>query len=212
MPYDRYPAVDQNLELPPSVLQANQAIALTTSQRDALSAARKWDGRMIYNSTSKRYERWDSAGSIWRTIADQQDMSTLLDSTGTPTTEAAASARGTSNFAARADHTHAMVKTEVVPTFDVNTNASNVTKLQMRGNMVFFVYDFSVKITWNSSWPLMIFPAGWRPTHNLIFVGVNASTGAAANMQVSTLGELRIYSAFPTAGQFLSGSASWGVA
>ena len=105
MGFDRYPAVDDNTEFPPEVAKANMPIVLSTSQRDALAAARKWDGRQIYNSTTKRYERWDSASSLWRTIADQQDMSTLLTSSA-PVGMAAAAAVGTSNFAARSDHVH----------------------------------------------------------------------------------------------------------
>lgn len=210
MGFDRYPAVDDNTEFPPEVAKANMPIVLSTSQRDALAAARKWDGRMIYNNTAKRYERWDSTAGLWRTIADQQDMSTLLVTSGTPTTEAAASARGTSNFAARADHVHAMYKAEHTPVWDTNVNAGATTKFFIRGNMGHLIFDFTVKINWATAWSFWsAIPVEFRPTATQVFIGANGSSGAPAVFALAFDGTMRMYSGLPTAGQSVQGSTAW---
>lgn len=139
--YDRYPAVDENLELPPTVMQPNQAIALTTAARDALVAARKWDGRQIYNTTLKRYERWDATAGLWRTLADQQDLSTLLITSGTPADLAATANRGVSNFAARGDHVHAVpAGVDYTPSFNftLGTGGTRTGRYTLLGKLCYF--------------------------------------------------------------------------
>lgn len=38
----------------------------TTTARDALSASLKWNGRLIFNSTTRRLEQWDSTYNEWQ--------------------------------------------------------------------------------------------------------------------------------------------------
>src|SRR5688572_28841119 len=55
--------------------------AFTTVQRDALSAAAKWIGRIIYNTTVPRWEWWD--GDSWEPLVGVAGIApTLLDAKG----------------------------------------------------------------------------------------------------------------------------------
>lgn len=40
----------------------------TTAQRDALAAAQKWDGRIIWNSTVVEHQGWNATSSAWQSI------------------------------------------------------------------------------------------------------------------------------------------------
>jgi len=42
--------------------------SVTTAQRDALPAALKWHGRVIFNTTTKRHEWWDANATKWRPL------------------------------------------------------------------------------------------------------------------------------------------------
>jgi hypothetical protein len=69
MAYDKYPAVDgSTLLFPPSVRAANSGTPMTTTQRNALAGAELWNGRLIYNTTLSRYQKYN--GSTWITIAE----------------------------------------------------------------------------------------------------------------------------------------------
>jgi hypothetical protein len=54
---------------------------LTTAQRDALTGADLWDGRVIFNLTAVQLERYDAAATVWRTasISDHGALSGLAD-------------------------------------------------------------------------------------------------------------------------------------
>ena len=63
-----YPASSAPVDVPADIAAlANKVDAFqgpfTTTQRDGLSAAEKWVGRLIWNSTTARVERW--TGSAW---------------------------------------------------------------------------------------------------------------------------------------------------
>lgn len=80
--------------------------ALTTTQRNALTGAELWDGRLILNTTTDRLNRYDLGTTTWVAVADLSEIAALLATTGTPATNGTA-ARGVSTSAARADHVHA---------------------------------------------------------------------------------------------------------
>jgi len=73
MPYDRYPAVDENFLFPPEVREANglapefrnQVVPLTQTQRNNLTGDDLWNGRLILNTTTNRIDRYDLASSTW---------------------------------------------------------------------------------------------------------------------------------------------------
>lgn len=81
MPYDLYPAVDENYNFPPEVRAAlaksvelrNQIVSMTTTQRNNLTAAEKWDGRFILNTDLDRIQRYDAGNNAWFTSAEQVD-------------------------------------------------------------------------------------------------------------------------------------------
>jgi hypothetical protein len=79
--------------------------ALTTTQRNALTGAELWDGRVILNTTTDRLNRYDLGTTTWVAIADSSEIAALLATSGTPAALGTAS-RGVSAFAARADHIH----------------------------------------------------------------------------------------------------------
>lgn len=136
-------------------------------------------------------------------------INALLETAGTPSAEAATGARGTAAKAARSDHVHAMVKSEADVAWDINVNASALTKVYLRGNQCTLLFDFSVKINWASSWPLITLPAGYRPPNQVVFRALNASAAVPAHMVLTTDGAMRIYTGVPTAGQYISGSVSF---
>jgi hypothetical protein len=79
--------------------------ALTTTQRNALTGAELWDGRVILNTTTDRLNRYDLGTTTWVAVADSSEVAALLATSGTPAADGTAS-RGVSAFAARADHIH----------------------------------------------------------------------------------------------------------
>lgn len=207
MPFDRYPAVDQNLEFAPEVIRANMPLSLTTAQRDTISSARKWDGRQIYNSTTRRYERWDSNAGAWRAIAEQQDLFAMLGGTDMPLPDAQNASRGVSSFVSKVDHVHPRAASDGTSSiyWDANTNVNAGTRVFIRGSMVWVVFEFSVKIDWNGNWLLIILPTGYRPPLTIWFGGFNASTGKPGRASINTAGELRFYDASPLANQTIYG-------
>lgn len=52
---------------PTKSLQQQANTTYTTTQRDALPAGSKWEGRQIWNSTTKKPEWWN--GTTWLTLA-----------------------------------------------------------------------------------------------------------------------------------------------
>jgi hypothetical protein len=54
---------------------------LTTAARDALAGADLWDGRVIYNLTTSRLERYNAAVPAWQSagISDHGDLTGLAD-------------------------------------------------------------------------------------------------------------------------------------
>lgn len=79
--------------------------ALTTTAKNALSGAARWDGRVVLDTTLDRLFRWDAGTSTWIQLPDSGDIAGLLATTGTPAALGTAS-RGVSSSAARADHVH----------------------------------------------------------------------------------------------------------
>lgn len=70
-----YPSATDNNNVPADIQAlANRLDAvpgietLTTAARDALAGAQKWDGRLIYNSTTKTLQRYDSTATAWRDV------------------------------------------------------------------------------------------------------------------------------------------------
>lgn len=80
--------------------------ALTTTQRNALTDAELWDGRVILNTTTDRLNRYDLGTTSWVAIADFSEIAALLATSGTPAQDAVTGSRGVSTSAARADHVH----------------------------------------------------------------------------------------------------------
>lgn len=135
MPYDLLPGVDESFRFPPEVQKANGVVALTTAQRDAIPAALLYTGRMIYNLTVNRYERYN--GASWGS-----QLEDLLITSGTPSPIATSGSRGISTSAARADHAHAAPSwTTWVPSFvagGVNGNATRSGRYVEIGKTVHF--------------------------------------------------------------------------
>lgn len=81
MAYDLYPAVDENYNFPPEVRAAlaksvdlrQTIIPMTTTERNNLAAADKWDGRFILNTDLDRIQRYDAGSSTWSTSAEAID-------------------------------------------------------------------------------------------------------------------------------------------
>lgn len=73
MPYDRYPAVDEDYLFPPEVREANglapefrnQVAPLTQTQRNNLTGDELWNGRLILNTTTNRIDRYDTSAGEW---------------------------------------------------------------------------------------------------------------------------------------------------
>jgi len=79
VPYDIYPAVDEDFEFPPDVRAANaktpefrnQVIPMTQTQRNNLSGPELWDGRLVMNTTTKRIDRYDDDSDSWVTVTTE---------------------------------------------------------------------------------------------------------------------------------------------
>ena len=90
MPYDLYPAVDQNYNFPPEVRQSlavspelrNTVVPMTTAERNNLLPSQLWDGRVITNTTTDRMERYDLGTTQWYVIADSTDLNTKVNKAG----------------------------------------------------------------------------------------------------------------------------------
>lgn len=84
MPYDLYPAVDANYDFAPEVRVAlskslelrNTVVPMTTVLRNNLTAAEKWDGRLIVNTDTDRIERYDATALQWFEIAEAASLAT----------------------------------------------------------------------------------------------------------------------------------------
>lgn len=82
MPYDLYPAVDENFDFPPevrarlavSIELRNTVIPMTESYRNNLTSGDLWDGRLIYNTTTKRVNRYNLATTSWTVLMEQSDV------------------------------------------------------------------------------------------------------------------------------------------
>lgn len=78
MPYDLYPAVTELYDFPPEIRIAlarslelrNTVVPMTTVLRNNLTAAEKWDGRLIVNTDTDHVERWDAGTSQWYTLVN----------------------------------------------------------------------------------------------------------------------------------------------
>lgn len=91
--------IPSDVQLLAEAVDAAPGIAsLTQAQIDALSAAQKWAGRIVWNQTANRHER--SNGSTFEPLTE-------LAST-TPASTAAAGSAGTATTASRSDHAHAL--------------------------------------------------------------------------------------------------------
>jgi microcystin-dependent protein len=79
MPYDRYPAVDEDYLFPPEVREANglapefrnQVVPLTQTQRNNLSGDELWNGRLILNTTTNRIDRYDTSAGEWISMTSE---------------------------------------------------------------------------------------------------------------------------------------------
>ena len=82
MPYDLYPAVDENYQFPPEVRSAlsispelrNTVLPMTTVDRNNLTPDKLWDGRVIANTTTDHLERYDAGTGGWIPIAEYVDI------------------------------------------------------------------------------------------------------------------------------------------
>lgn len=86
MPYDLYPAVDEVYNFPPEVRVAlHKSIELrhtvdpmTTVLRNNLTAAEKWDGRLILNTDIDRIERYEATSAQWYIVADYNETKAAI--------------------------------------------------------------------------------------------------------------------------------------
>lgn len=49
---------------------------MNATERDALTGADLWDGRVIYNTTTSRHEGWEAGTSSWRAVVALQEPNT----------------------------------------------------------------------------------------------------------------------------------------
>lgn len=79
MPYDRYPAVDEDYLFPPEVREANglapefrnQVVPLTQTQRNNLTGDELWNGRLVLNTTTNRIDRYDTSAGEWISMTSE---------------------------------------------------------------------------------------------------------------------------------------------
>ena len=82
MPYDLYPAVDENYQFPPEVRAAlavspemkNTVVPMTTADRNNLTADKLWDGRVIANTATDRLEQYNVELGGWVAVANLNDL------------------------------------------------------------------------------------------------------------------------------------------
>lgn len=89
MAYDLYPAVDETYNFPPEVRQAlavsaelrNTVVPMTTVQRNNLTGANLWDGRLIVNTDNNNLEVYVESTATWeaRIIDDHGALKGLGD-------------------------------------------------------------------------------------------------------------------------------------
>jgi hypothetical protein len=120
--------VPSDVQLLAEAVDAAPGIAsLTQAQIDALSAAQKWAGRVVWNQTSNKLQR--SNGSTFADMPTTADVAVLSNDTPASTGTAAA---GTGATASRSDHVHAigaspaLTGTPTAPTAAANTNTTQI--------------------------------------------------------------------------------------
>lgn len=52
--------------------------AMTTAARDLLAAGLRWDGRIIFNTTTRRHEWWDAVATTWKPLLQDADDAFLF--------------------------------------------------------------------------------------------------------------------------------------
>jgi len=85
MSYDLFPAVDSLYRFPPEVRAAlaesvelrSLVIPMTNTQRNNLTGADLWDGRLVLNTTTDHINRYDGGSSSWKVIPNQEDLDAL---------------------------------------------------------------------------------------------------------------------------------------
>lgn len=86
MSYDLYPAVDNNYDFPPeirarlavSVELRNTVVPMTEAARNNLLPGELWNGRMIFNTTTQRVNRYTSGSSTWSVLMEQADVDAAI--------------------------------------------------------------------------------------------------------------------------------------
>lgn len=213
MAYDLFPAVDgTTYQFPPEIRQAlatspelrNTVVPMTTTQRNNLTGAALWDGRVIYNSTTRRLNRYDATATpspAWTVVAEISDIPTvppipvltdLLTTSGTPLVENGAGSLGSSNKAARADHVHPQSSVGLLPigaVWDLTDPATlevvNASSLKyLNGLFVLFnpssskCYTSIDGINWTSGDYPNLASVGSVAYGNGVMVGVNSLSGS----------------------------------
>ena len=180
----------------------------TTTQRNALTTGQKWEGRVIYNSTTDRLQQWD--GAAWFTVPIDTDIPPL-DTVGTPAALGTA-ARGTSGSAARADHVH--------PSGDIGatgvTNGTNVNaagcKTYVRRKQGYLNINLTATGTVAGGSTLATIAAGHRPAEDWFAEVAVAGTGTSEDhrrLHILAAGGIQIQTGGLTNGQILRGSCSY---
>lgn len=86
MSYDLYPAVDNNFDFPPeirarlavSVELRNTVVPMSESDRNNLAPGSLWNGRLIFNTTSQRVNRYSTLTSSWTVLMEQADVDGVI--------------------------------------------------------------------------------------------------------------------------------------
>lgn len=184
----------------------------TTTQRNALTAAGLWDGRLIYNSTLDKIQRYDVETTSWVTIADSSEVEALLATTGTPAALGTA-ALGASTKAARADHVHPKDTQTIINTTNGITLATNISnsgdgvEAVRRNNVVTLRIYVASSTTTNTTFFTM--PVGWRPPIAVRFnVDQNTNLGGSRSCLLSTTGVVTIEGGL-AAGSIVFGSVTY---
>lgn len=79
MAFDQFAAVDDDLQFPQSVREANaatlefrnQVLPMTQTVRNNLTGDELWDGRLVYNLTTKRLNVYDLATDAWGPVSSE---------------------------------------------------------------------------------------------------------------------------------------------
>jgi microcystin-dependent protein len=86
MAYELYPAVDPNFDFPPevrarlaiSIELRNTVIPMSESTRNNLTVGELWDGRLVFNTTTKRINRYTLGTTSWSVLMEQADVDTAI--------------------------------------------------------------------------------------------------------------------------------------